>query len=161
MKIPRWFFCLFLIFLVGCNRKVNWGTSSPPTAVMSTTQASSLVVRVGEKKLYLLDANRKTLTIFSIGGDLQKTPLGDFAITAKNKPQQWKSIKTGKVSPWLDIMGAPEWIAFYTAPNGLVLGFHGDKSGEAAGWGCIRMAPANLTNLYNRIEIGTPVSVQR
>ena len=165
MKILHFFVCLTLVFLVGCSGEtVDWGTpASTPVAatVTNTTQASSLVVSISQRKLYLLGADGKTLTVFPIGGALAKTPVGDFTITTKATPQQWKSHKTGRVFPWLDITGAPEWLAFYQAPSGLLIGFHGDKSGEAAEWGCIRMAPANLTNLYNRVEVGTPVRVQR
>jgi lipoprotein-anchoring transpeptidase ErfK/SrfK len=72
----------------------------------------------------------------------------------------WAGDMAGKVIPGGDPQNplVARWIGF----NGSV-GFHGTKSidslGRSASHGCVRMAPADVIDLYQRVEVGTPVVV--
>jgi lipoprotein-anchoring transpeptidase ErfK/SrfK len=108
----------------------------------------------------------KTYTV-AVGSAQYPTPTGRFVVQTMqvNPPwnvpnSEWAGDQAGKTIPG----GAPgnplvaRWIGF----NGSV-GFHGTAStgslGSAASHGCVRMAPADVIDLYKRVKIGTPVLV--
>ncbi len=78
-----------------------------------------------------------------------------------NVPQSdWAGDLAGQTIPGGDPANplVARWIGF----NGSV-GFHGTASigslGTAASHGCVRMAPADVIDLYDRVAVGTPVLV--
>ena len=78
-----------------------------------------------------------------------------------NVPQSdWAGDLAGQTIPGGDPSNplVARWIGF----NGSV-GFHGTASigslGTAASHGCVRMAPADVIDLYDRVAVGTPVLV--
>ena len=103
----------------------------------------------------------------AVGEPKYPTPTGQFSVQTKqvNPPwnvpnSEWAGDLAGKVIPGGDPRNPliARWIGF----NGSV-GFHGTKSlsslGRSASHGCIRMAPGDVIDLYERVEIGTPVFV--
>ena len=95
------------------------------------------------------------------------TPLGQFSVQTKqvdpvwNVPNSdWAGDLAGKSIPGGDPRNplVARWIGF----NGSV-GFHGTKSidslGRSASHGCVRMAPGDVIDLFERVEVGTPVVV--
>lgn len=108
----------------------------------------------------------KTYTV-AVGSAEYQTPLGRFAVQtmqkdpAWNVPQsEWAGDLAGETIPAGDPRNplVARWIGF----NGAV-GFHGTKSagslGTAASKGCIRMSPADVIDLFERVNTGTPVLV--
>jgi lipoprotein-anchoring transpeptidase ErfK/SrfK len=108
----------------------------------------------------------KTYTV-AVGSPTYPTPTGRFVVQTMqvNPPwnvpnSEWAGDLAGETIPGGD-PGNPlvaRWIGF----NGSV-GFHGTAStgslGSAASHGCVRMAPADVIDLYKRVKIGTPVLV--
>ena len=103
----------------------------------------------------------------AVGEPKYPTPTGQFTVQTKqtnptwNVPQsEWAGDLAGKVIPPGDPRNPliARWIGF----NGAV-GFHGTKSidslGRSASRGCIRMAPSDVIDLFERVEVGTPVLV--
>jgi lipoprotein-anchoring transpeptidase ErfK/SrfK len=103
----------------------------------------------------------------AVGEPKYPTPTGQFTVQSKqvnpvwNVPDSdWAGDMAGKVIPGGDPQNplVARWIGF----NGSV-GFHGTKSidslGRSASHGCVRMAPADVIDLYQRVEVGTPVVV--
>jgi lipoprotein-anchoring transpeptidase ErfK/SrfK len=120
----------------------------------------------------------KTVRVFKREGVVQSyrvavgepkfpTPTGQFSVQTKqvdppwNVPQSdWAGDLAGQVIPGGDPRNplVARWIGF----NGAV-GFHGTKSldslGRSASHGCVRMAPGDVIDLYERVQVGTPVLV--
>ena len=103
----------------------------------------------------------------AVGEPRYPTPMGKFVVQTKQVDPPWNvpdSDWAGELAGTTVPGGAPNnplkarWIGF----NGSV-GFHGTDSigslGTAASHGCIRMAPGDVIDLYERVEIGTPVVV--
>jgi hypothetical protein len=103
----------------------------------------------------------------AVGEPRYPTPMGRFVVQTKQVDPPWNvpdSDWAGDLAGTTVPGGAPNnplkarWIGF----NGSV-GFHGTDSlgslGTAASHGCIRMAPADVIDLYERVEVGTPVVV--
>ncbi len=93
--------------------------------------------------------------------------MGSFTVQGKqvnppwNVPQSdWAGELAGSTIPGGDPRNPlkARWIGF----NGSV-GFHGTDSvgslGTAASHGCVRMAPADVIDLYERVVVGTTVLV--
>ncbi|MBB4663484.1 L,D-transpeptidase family protein [Conexibacter arvalis] len=130
-----------------------------PTVV--TVSKSSTTVRV-----FVRGELTKTYNV-AVGSAEYPTPEGQFAVQTMqvdppwNVPNsEWAGDLAGQVIPG----GAPDnplkerWIGFDGA-----VGFHGTADvgsiGSAASHGCVRMAPADVIDLYERVAIGTPVMV--
>jgi lipoprotein-anchoring transpeptidase ErfK/SrfK len=131
---------------------------NPTVVTVSKDQKTVRVFNKGE-----LD---KTYRV-AIGSAEYPTPNGQFVVQTMQKnptwnvPQsEWAGDLAGKVIPGGDPRNplVARWIGF----NGSV-GFHGTKSagsiGTAASHGCVRMNPADVIDLYERVETGTPVLV--
>ena len=130
-----------------------------PTVV--TVSRSGKTVRVFDR-----GKTSKTYRV-AVGQPKYPTPTGQFSVQTKqvdpvwNVPQaEWAGDLAGKVIPSGDPRNplVARWIGF----SGSV-GFHGTDSlsslGRPASHGCIRMSPADVIDLYKRVEVGTPVYV--
>jgi lipoprotein-anchoring transpeptidase ErfK/SrfK len=131
-------------------------------------QPTTVTVSLAERRVRVFDRGKleKSYTV-AIGAAGYPTPPGEFTVQsmqvnpAWSVPQSdWAGDLAGQVIPG----GAPgnplvaRWIGF----NGSV-GFHGTASisslGGAASHGCVRMNPADVIDLYERVELGTRVLV--
>ena len=130
-----------------------------PVAV--TVSLSELTVRVFDKGKLSTSYN------VAVGEPRYPTPPGEFTVQGMqvdppwNVPQSdWAGDLAGQTIPGGDPSNplVARWIGF----NGSV-GFHGTASlgslGTAASHGCVRMAPADVIDLYDRVAVGTPVLV--
>ncbi len=108
----------------------------------------------------------KTYTV-AVGSPEFPTPTGQFVVQSMQKNpawnvpnSEWAGDLAGETIPGGDPRNplVARWIGF----NGSV-GFHGTASsgslGTAASHGCIRMAPADVIDLFTRVNTGTPVLV--
>ena len=108
----------------------------------------------------------KTYSV-AVGTPEYPTPTGQFVVQtmqknpAWNVPQsEWAGSLAGQTIPGGDPRNplVARWIGF----NGSV-GFHGTASsgslGTAASHGCVRMSPADVIDLFGRVQTGTPVYV--
>ena len=108
----------------------------------------------------------KTYSV-AVGTPEYPTPTGRYVVQtmqknpAWNVPQsEWAGDLAGQTIPGGDPRNplVARWIGF----NGSV-GFHGTASsgslGTAASHGCIRMSPADVIDLFERVQTGTPVYV--
>ena len=103
----------------------------------------------------------------AVGEPKYPTPTGQFSVQAMQKNPPWNvpnSDWAGKLAGQTIPGGDPRnplvarWIGF----NGAV-GFHGTKSidslGRSASHGCVRMSPGDVTDLFEHVDVGTPVLV--
>ncbi len=131
-------------------------------------QPIALTVSRDQKRLRVFKRG-KLVTTYSVavGSPQYPTPTGQFSVQTKQVNPVWSVPKSawagdlgGQVIPGGDPRNplVARWIGF----NGSV-GFHGTASagsiGTAASHGCVRMNPADVIDLFKRVEVGTPVLV--
>ncbi len=102
----------------------------------------------------------------AVGKPGWETPQGDFVVEVKVKDPVWQSFTSNKQIP----AGHPNnplgrhWIGFWS--DGVdEIGFHGtphpETVGKAVSHGCVRMYPRDVAELFDLVELGTPVRVRR
>jgi lipoprotein-anchoring transpeptidase ErfK/SrfK len=132
----------------------------------------TIIVRTGERKLYLVTGRGEALRYTVAVGKAGKQWMGTKFVEEMQVEPAWSppaSVKRDK--PWIpnliaggtpgNPMGAR---AIGLGPNGQYA-IHGTNLpgsvGTAASYGCFRMHNADVIDLYERVRIGTPVVVTR
>ena len=135
--------------------------------VWDSTPAVITVSREG-KSVRLFERGKLSRTYrVAVGQKKYPTPTGQFAVQTMQKdpvwnvPQsEWAGDLAGQTIPAGDPRNpiVKRWIGF----NGAV-GFHGTDSigslGTSASHGCVRMRPDEIIEMFERVEVGTPVLV--
>jgi lipoprotein-anchoring transpeptidase ErfK/SrfK len=131
-----------------------------------------LLVRIGENKAYLYENGKITHSyIVAPGQEQYPTPQGVFEVRSKVSmptwinpaPDGWGANMPASIPPGPDNpMGLHElnWtaagVAFHGVPDGEL-----SSLGYNASHGCVRMSNPDATELYNLVDVGTPiVSIQ-
>jgi lipoprotein-anchoring transpeptidase ErfK/SrfK len=150
--------------------RANTTKVSPKITYANVYDAQPLAVTVSraERRARVFRRGKlvRTYTV-AVGSPEFPTPTGEFVVQtmqknpAWNVPQsEWAGSLAGQSIPSGDPRNplVARWIGF----NGSV-GFHGTASGgslgSAASHGCIRMAPSDVINLFERVRQSTPVLV--
>jgi lipoprotein-anchoring transpeptidase ErfK/SrfK len=103
----------------------------------------------------------------AVGQPKYPTPKGRFAVDRKEKNPVWQvpdSDWAGSMAGQTIPGGDPRnpLVARWVGISGSV-GFHGTKDigslGSRASHGCVRMNPADVIDLYDRVEVGTPILI--
>jgi lipoprotein-anchoring transpeptidase ErfK/SrfK len=130
-----------------------------------TPRATSIVLRLGERRVYVYDDDR-VLDSFpvAIGAPNTPTPLGEFEIFQMIVDPIWQNPWTGEVSaPGANSALGLRWIGFTELPNGII-GFHGTPTvssiGRAASNGCVRLRNEDVLALYEHVRMGMTVVVE-
>lgn len=127
-------------------------------------RVSRLVLRLSERQLYAYGGDREIARYpVAVGRDEWETPTGEFTIFQRQQHPAWEHPFTGAiVPPGPDNPLGARWLGFWTDGTNAV-GFHGTPDehliGEAVSHGCVRMRNTDVIELYDRVEIGTPVIV--
>ena len=131
-------------------------------------QPAAITVSRSERRARVFRRGKlvKSYTV-AVGSEQYPTPTGRFVVQTMQKNPSWnvpQSAWAGSLAGQTIPSGDPRnplvarWIGF----NGSV-GFHGTSSagslGSAASHGCIRMAPGDVTDLFDRVRSATPVLV--
>ena len=129
----------------------------------------TIVVRTGERRLYLVTGEGKALR-YPVGvGRAGKQWYGSTYIVSKQIRPAW--------SPPAEIRrGRPAWVIPSGAPNNPMgaaalvladneLAIHGTNNPGSVGgfvsWGCIRMHNRDIMDIYGRVNVGTRVVMMR
>lgn len=106
----------------------------------------------------------------AIGDPATPTPTGRFAVANKVVNPQYESTKSGKRNPTLGASSplGDRWMGFHTSGKNQY-GIHGTPdawawavtSRAAVTHGCVRMLRAHVHQLFDQVEVGTPVIVTR
>ena len=127
-------------------------------------QISRLVLRLSERRLYAYQGDREVASYpVAVGRNDWETPTGEFTVFQRQQHPAWEHPLTGQVVPPGpgNPLGA-RWLGFWTDGTNSI-GFHGTPHehliGQAVSHGCVRMRNADVIELYDRVEIGTPVIV--
>lgn len=132
-----------------------------------------LVLRLGERRLYLLDDDPGTPVEsfpIAIGREGWETPIGRFQVEEMVENPDF--IKLDSTVPLRVIKRIPpgptnplgeRWIGFAHG-DGWTVGIHGTPNpellGRAVSHGCIRMRNADVIRVYDRVHLGTTVIVE-
>jgi lipoprotein-anchoring transpeptidase ErfK/SrfK len=141
----------------------GWTAKSSPSPKVRST--AKLVVDLGDRQVALYqDEKLQVKYPIAIGKQGWETPTGRFKVLHMYQDPVWQHPITGeKIPPGNRNPLGKRWIGF-TTQGKLLIGFHGTTDysllGQAVSHGCLRMRNADITALYRRVEIGTPVIVQ-
>ncbi|NDJ17839.1 L,D-transpeptidase [Myxacorys almedinensis] len=139
--------------------------ASPPSKVNDQTQAVRVVVKLKKRRVYVYEGDTEIASYpVAVGKAGWETPTGEHQVINKQVNPTFISFKTGKkIPPGYDNPLGVRWIGIWTDGD-TQIGFHGTNQpellGQAVSHGCLRMWNKDVTALFERVAIGTPVSVQ-
>lgn len=144
---------------------------SAPAATAAVTSNRQIVLELGRRTISLLE-DGKVLGSWpvAIGDSATPTPTGTFAVRNKVVNPQYQSTKSGKVNPTTGAQGplGDRWIGFHATEKDQ-FGIHGTPSAwawtvtsrAAVTHGCVRMLTPHVRQLFEQVQVGTPVIVRR
>ena len=100
----------------------------------------------------------------AVGQDDWQTPTGEFKVMDMRENPAWQHpITKDAIAPGPDNPLGSRWIAFWSDGQAQI-GFHGtnqeDLIGEAVSHGCVRMRNQDIEALYEKVAVGTVVTVK-
>ena len=137
-----------------------------PKAPENPIEEVRLVLRLRERRVYVYRKNKLQASFpVAVGKGGWETPTGNFKITHMIKDPVWEHPWTGELIPaGPDNPLGSRWIGFWTDGKN-VIGFHGtpnpESIGRAASHGCVRMFDKDAQALFEKVEVGTPVIVEK
>ena len=143
--------------------------AAPATAVQTSTR--EIVLQLSKRTISLRE-NGKVVGSWpvAIGDPRTPTPVGQFTVQNKVLNPKYQSTKSGKINATVGPNGplGDRWLGFQqSGPN--QYGIHGTPaawawtvtSRSAVTNGCVRMLHEHVRKLFDLVEVGTPVIVQR
>jgi lipoprotein-anchoring transpeptidase ErfK/SrfK len=141
---------------------------APATAAISGTR--EIVLELGKRQISLLENGRVMGSWpVAVGDPATPTPTGRFKVRNKVLNPQYQSTKSGKNNPTIGPQGplGDRWIGFHTTERDQ-FGIHGTptawewtvKSRSAVSHGCVRMLTPHVRQLFDQVDVGTPVVVK-
>lgn len=124
-----------------------------------------LVLRLGERRVYVFDGEQEIASYpVAVGKPGWETPAGSFEVIQTIENPQWQNPWTGEVmAAGPDTALGLRWIGFWSDGENTI-GFHGtptvESIGQAASHGCVRMRNEDVVALYEKVQLGTPVTVE-
>jgi lipoprotein-anchoring transpeptidase ErfK/SrfK len=156
----------------GCSLFNSAAKAPPVAAAPSETFPHYLVLRLGERRVYLMNDTHKPVESFkvAIGRKPWETPVGRFAVKEMVENPDFVRIDwndpskvLGRMPPGPNSPLGLRWIGFASA-YGWDIGFHGTAKtqllGQAVSHGCVRMSNPDVVKLYQYVKVGTPVIVE-
>lgn len=141
------------------------GSSTEPTAEEQAPEGLYLQVSLSQRTLSVYqDQERQHQYSIAVGQKGWETPTGAFEVIETRENPAWEHPLTGEVIPPgpANPLG-DRWIGFWTDGQ-VYIGFHGtaDESGlgAAVSHGCLRLSNTDIRELYELVELGTPVIVR-
>lgn len=145
--------------------------ASPPASTAAVTSTREIVLELGKRQISLRDNGRVLHTWpVAIGDPSTPTPTGRFTVENKVLNPLYQSTSSGKINKKVGPQAplGDRWIGFKrSGPN--QYGIHGTPdawawtvtSRAAVSNGCVRMLTPHVRQLFELVEVGTPVIVQR
>ncbi|MBW4439934.1 MAG: L,D-transpeptidase [Plectolyngbya sp. WJT66-NPBG17] len=143
----------------------DWRSTAEITLSEPEMSPLQVVVRTGTRRVYLYEGKVIIASYaIAVGKAGWETPPGEYQVFSKEVNPVFKNFKTGRViKPGLNNPLGVRWIGFWTDGK-TQLGFHGTNEpeliGQAVSHGCIRMRNKDVTALFEKVSIGTPVIVE-
>ena len=124
-----------------------------------------LVIRLELKKLEYYEGETLVKQYdIAVGQADWETPVGHFAVLDLRKDPLWQHPITGEAIPTgPDNPLGSRWIGF-AFDDEYHIGIHGTNQeelvGQAVSHGCVRMRDDEIQELFQKVAIGTPITVQ-
>jgi lipoprotein-anchoring transpeptidase ErfK/SrfK len=141
----------------------------PAATAAAYTSTREIRLELGKRTISLVD-NGQVLGRWpvAIGDPATPTPTGRFVVRNKVVNPQYQSTKTGRNNPTIGPLGplGDRWLGFHTTAKDQ-FGIHGTppaweqwvKTRAAVSAGCVRMLGPHVRQLFDQVEVGTPVIV--
>ena len=145
--------------------------TGPGPATATVTSNRQILLELGRRTISLVE-DGKVLGSWpvAIGDSTTPTPTGTFTVRNKVVNPQYQSTKSGKVNPTVGAQGplGDRWIGFHATDKDQ-FGIHGTPSAwawtvtsrAAVTQGCVRMLTTHVRQLFEKVQVGTPVIVRR
>ncbi|MHB1135824.1 MAG: L,D-transpeptidase family protein [Coriobacteriia bacterium] len=155
--------------LRGGEKAVEAAVVHTEPRVTESQLGPAILVDISERKLYLYvgGAVSKTYGV-AVGTPSHPTPRGEFEITLKRYMPTWSNPGSAWAADMPQTIGPGPSNPLGTralninAPGIRIHGTTADSSiGTAASHGCMRMHRWDVEDLYERVEVGTPVFIVR
>ncbi len=146
--------------------------AAAPATPASDDDGVYLLLRLRERRLYLMDGARPARSFpVAVGRKEYETPVGRFEVTEKVVDPPYVRFDYenpgrvfGTVGPGPENPLGVRWIGFKSA-YGWRIGFHGtprpELLGQAVSHGCVRMRNEDVLEIFDLVDVGTPVVVRR
>jgi L,D-transpeptidase ErfK/SrfK len=141
----------------------------PPPVQGSPSEAPveniNLVVDLSDRRVYLYQGKKQLNSYpLAVGKDGWETPTGTFKVMEMQQNPGWLHPITKEViSPGPDNPLGKRWIGFLIEGQ-THIGFHGTNEerliGQAVSHGCLRMRNKDVIALYEKVKMGTVVTVR-
>ncbi|MGL5082491.1 MAG: L,D-transpeptidase [Microcoleaceae cyanobacterium] len=143
---------------------VNSSVNAPVNS-SAAEKSLHLVIRLSDRRVYIYQDNQLHSSYpIAVGREGWETPTGRYQVIQLVRNPAWQHPFTGEIIP-----PGPEnplgdrWIGFWTDGTNFI-GLHGTPNeetvGTAASHGCIRMLNQDVLTLFEKVSVGTPVSVE-
>lgn len=167
---------LALLSMLGCGpalRAQEGGAPAAPSAAPTTAAVTStreIVLELGKRQISLLEGTRVIgRWPVAIGDPRTPTPTGRFSVQNKVVNPIYQSTSSGKINSKVGPQAplGDRWIGF--KQSGLnQYGIHGTPdawawtvtSRAAVSNGCVRMLTSHVRQLFDQVDVGTPVIVK-
>ncbi len=166
-----WTDLLLMVLILCAALGVAAMTIAPARAAtgpgLSDYPAGTVVISQSRRRLFLVEGAGEVITYPVAVGRMGKQWRGTVHIDGKYVYPAWAPpVEVKRAEPWL-----PDYIPGGSPHNpmgaraltlsGDEYAIHGtnrpDSIGKAASYGCIRMSNRDVIDLYNRVDVGTPV----
>lgn len=131
------------------------------------TPGHHIVINIPSRTLWLFEGEKVVKKYpVGLGRKGYMTPVGEYTILNKVKHPTWenpyKPPGTSRIKPGRNNPLGTRWMSFKEVSNG-EYGIHGTNNpasvGKFSSHGCVRMRIADAEELYDKVDIGTPVDV--
>ena len=171
-SVPR--FALPLLMVATASWLAGCATMAPKPKSAADLDQPHLVLRLGERRLYLKDgavAQPPEGFLVAVGKPQYPTPVGRFSINEMVVNPDFTVFdfnntsgpNRGKIPPGINNPLGLRWIGF-AHDHGWAIGFHGTAKtqflGQAVSHGCVRMRNDDIVQVFTRVKVGTPVIVE-
>jgi lipoprotein-anchoring transpeptidase ErfK/SrfK len=144
------------------NPPIGLGNSVPLTT--ATLTETRLVLNLKKRRVFVYQGQKIIASYpVAIGRRGWETPTGQFRVIQMVRDPVWEHPFTGQLVPSgrNNPLGA-RWIGFWTDGQNFI-GFHGTPQenliGRAVSHGCVRMRDRDIKALFEKVQVGTTVTV--
>lgn len=119
-----------------------------------------IVINVPGRRLFLVQGNTLVRAYpVAVGRKVSPTPVGTFRVLQKAKDPTWAPKGRPAVPPGPHNPLGPRWMRISPSGYGIHSTNEPDSIGKVRSHGCIRMARADVIELYDLVPLGTRVDI--
>jgi L,D-transpeptidase catalytic domain len=146
-------------------QEVGWGNYQYPVEQDHLAPNIQVLIHRRSHTLQILDAEGKLLRSYpiAVGKAAWPTPQGTFQVLKKIEHPVFQSFRTGALTASGKANPLGQYYVQYHEGKVGEFGIHGtdeeDSIGKSVSHGCIRMHNKDIAELYELVDMGTPVTI--